>query len=102
MDLVSRSMWFSAGVAFGVYGFVKARRTAEVFTPSGLQGRAVAMRAGARVFTRAVADGMRERETRLRDRRQLEAAAMTEDRRRQLDPPPEQPRPAVGASDGHR
>jgi hypothetical protein len=44
---------------------------------------------------------MRERETQLRERQQLEMAAMTAERRRQLEPPQQQTQP-VGASDGHR
>lgn len=102
-------MWFSAGVAFGVYGFVKAKRTAQSLTPSGLQARAVAAGAGARVFTRAVAEGMRERETQLRerethlhDRRRLETAAMTARRRQQLEPPHRPRSQRAGAADGHR
>jgi hypothetical protein len=109
-------MWFSAGVAFGVYGFVKAKRTAQSLTPSGLQARAVAGAAGARVLTRAVAEGMRERETdlreretqlreretHLRDRRQLETAAMTARRRRRLEPPHRPQTQPAGVADGHR
>jgi hypothetical protein len=107
VDLVSRSVWFSAGVAFGVYGFVKAKRTAQTLTPSGLLARAAAARAGARVFSDAVVEGMRERESELRDRGtadhrpQLDAAPSM-DGSRHLEPagpPPGSERVAV---DGHR
>jgi hypothetical protein len=106
VDLVSRSVWFSAGVAFGVYGFVKAKRTAQTLTPSGLLARAAAARAGARVLSDAVVAGMREREAELREhgvethgRAQLDAAA---DGRPQLVPRRYEPQHGPGVVDGHR
>ena len=88
-------MWFSAGVAFGVYGFVKAKRTAQSLHPERLQARAVAAGAGAadvhpgggRGHARERETQLRERETHLHDRRRLETAAMTARRRQQLEPP---------------
>jgi hypothetical protein len=62
---VSRGLWFVAGAASGAYALVKARRTAEVFTPDGVGARVAALRAGAQVFTSAVAAGMAERESAL-------------------------------------
>ena len=106
---MSRSVWFSAGVAFGVYGFVKVRRTAQTLTPSGLLARAAAARAGARVLSDAVVDGMRERETELRDHRtdaghrpRLGTRSPAADRHPQLEPAAVRRSEEPEVLDGHR
>ncbi len=64
---MSRVLWFAAGAATGVYGLVKARRTAQALTPDGVGARVAAWQAGARVFGDEVKTGMTERETQLRE-----------------------------------
>jgi len=59
---MSRSVWFVAGAASGIYALAKARRTASALTPDGIGARVAALRAGARVFTDSVQQGMAERE----------------------------------------
>jgi uncharacterized protein DUF6167 len=63
---MSRGFWFLAGAASGVYALAKARRAVSVFTPDGVSARIAALRAGGRVFSDAVREGMAERETDLR------------------------------------
>jgi hypothetical protein len=63
---MSRGFWFVAGAASGIYVLAKARRTVSVFTPDGVAARVAALRAGGRVFSDAVRDGMAEREADLR------------------------------------
>ncbi|MBA2774960.1 MAG: hypothetical protein H0U36_13080 [Nocardioidaceae bacterium] len=70
---MSRALWFAAGAATAVYGLVKARRTAEAFTPDGVGARVAAWRAGARVFGDEVKAGRTERETQLREQLRLGA-----------------------------
>lgn len=65
---MSRSLWFVAGAGVGVYTMVKARRTAEAFTPDGLRDRLAGLRLGAQLFREEVREGMVEKETELRDR----------------------------------
>lgn len=72
---MSRALWFAAGAASGVYGLVKARRTAQAFTPDGVGARVAAWRAGARVFGDEVRAEMAERETQLREQLRLGAGA---------------------------
>ncbi len=62
---MSRGVWFVAGAASGVYALVKVRRIAQAFTPAGVAARVAALRAGAEVFTEAVAEARDERETEL-------------------------------------
>lgn len=70
---MSRALWFAAGAATGVYGLVKARRTAQALTPDGVGARVAAWQAGGRVFGAEVRAGMAERETQLRQQLRLGA-----------------------------
>ena len=63
---MSRIVWFAAGAVTGVYALVKARNTAQNFTPDGIAARAAALGAGMRVLRSEVATGMAEREADLR------------------------------------
>ena len=65
---MSRAAWFVAGAGAGVYAMVKARRTAEVFTPEGLSDRLAGLAVGARLVGDEVRAGRHEKETELRDR----------------------------------
>jgi hypothetical protein len=62
---VSRTFWFAAGIASGVYGVFKVKRTVEIFTPDGIGARVAAMRRGAQVFADEVRGAAREREAEL-------------------------------------
>ena len=66
-----RGFWFAAGAAAGVYGMVKARRAAEVFTVDGLRDRANAAGLGARMLRAEFEHGRSEAETELRERYEL-------------------------------
>jgi hypothetical protein len=63
---MSRTFWFAAGAASGVYALVKAKRTARNFTPDGVAARMAAWRIGAQAFAAEVAVGMAEREAAIR------------------------------------
>jgi Family of unknown function (DUF6167) len=63
---MSRSFWFVAGAASGIYALYKAKRTAQNFTPDGIGARVAAVAVGARMFADEVATGMAERESELR------------------------------------
>jgi hypothetical protein len=63
--VVSRAFWFAAGVASGVYGVFKVKRTVEIFTPDGIGARVAALRRGAQVFADEVTGAAREREAEL-------------------------------------
>jgi hypothetical protein len=63
--VVSRAFWFAAGVASGVYGVFKVKRTVEILTPDGIGARVAAVRRGARVFADEVTVAARERESEL-------------------------------------
>jgi Family of unknown function (DUF6167) len=63
---MSRTFWFAAGAASGVYALVKAKRTARNFTPDGVAARVAAWRTGAQLFAAEVATGMAEREAAIR------------------------------------
>jgi hypothetical protein len=65
---MGRALWFVAGAGAGVYGVVRARRAAEVFTADGLHDRVNALVVGARMFRDEVAQGAADRETELRER----------------------------------
>jgi hypothetical protein len=65
---MSRAVWFAAGAGAGVYAMLKARRTAEAFTPEGLADRLAGLSVGARLFGDEVRAGMNEKEIELRDR----------------------------------
>jgi hypothetical protein len=65
---MSRSMWFLAGAGAGAYALVRARRTAEAFTPEGLRDRLAGLSVGARLFQDEVRAGMAEKETDVRTR----------------------------------
>jgi hypothetical protein len=63
---MTRVVWFVAGAGAGVYAMVKARRTAEAFTPDGMRDRLSALAVGAELFSGELRAGMKEKETRLR------------------------------------
>jgi hypothetical protein len=65
---MSRSIWFLAGAGAGAYALVRARRTAEAFTPDGLRDRLAGLAVGARLFQDEVRAGMAEKETDVRSR----------------------------------
>lgn len=71
--MIGRGIVFVAGVGVGVYGMVKARRTAEALTPDGLRDRLGALSLGAHLLREEVAAGMAEKETELRHRLSLDA-----------------------------
>jgi hypothetical protein len=71
---MSRTFWFAAGAASGVYALVKAKRTAQNFTPDGVAARMAALRTGARLFAAEVSTGMAQREAELREEHALSAA----------------------------
>jgi hypothetical protein len=92
---MSRVVWFVAGAGAGVYAMVKARRTAEVFTPEGLADRLSGLAVGAQLFGEEVRAGMGEKENELRERLGLALHGTTRpevtsgldelDQRKQLD-----------------
>jgi uncharacterized protein DUF6167 len=63
---MSRTLWFVAGAASGVYTIYRAKRLAQNFTPDGIGGRIAALGVGARMFAEEVSAGMVERESELR------------------------------------
>lgn len=63
-----RGIWFLAGAGAGAWAVVRARRTAEAFTPDGLRDRLAALGVGAQLFGDEVRAGMAEKETELRER----------------------------------
>ena len=63
---MSRTLWFVAGAASGVYTIYRAKRLAQSFTPDGIGARLAALGVGARMFTEEVSAGMAERESELR------------------------------------
>ena len=65
---MSRGLWFVAGAGVGIYGMVRARRAAEVFTPEGFRDRLAGLELGAHLFADEVRAGMQEKEIELRDR----------------------------------
>jgi len=65
---MSRTLWFLAGAGAGVYGLVRGRRAAEVFTAEGLHDRMGAVFLGARLLRDEVAQGAADREIELRER----------------------------------
>ena len=73
-----RGFWFAAGAAAGVYGMVKARRVAEVFTVDGLRDRAQAAGLGARMLRAEFQHGRTEAETEIRGRIEVAAARQRE------------------------
>ena len=73
-----RGFWFAAGAAAGVYGMVKARRVAEVFTVDGLRDRAHAAGLGARMFRAEFQHGRAEAEAEIRDRIEVATARQRE------------------------
>jgi hypothetical protein len=93
---VNRVVWFAAGAGAGVYAMVKARRTAEAFTPDGLRDRLAGLSVGAHLFGDEVRTGMVEKETELRRRlaaRIPELSASTSEK-----PASEKPAPAKAAT----
>ncbi|MEZ0579996.1 DUF6167 family protein [Nocardioides sp. MH1] len=73
-----RGFWFAAGAAAGVYGMVKARRVAEVFTVDGLRDRAHAAGLGARMLRAEFEHGRTVTENDLRERYALAAEQQRE------------------------
>lgn len=71
---MSRTLWFAAGAASGVYGVVRAKRVLYQLTPDGIAGRLAALGVGLRMFTDEVRTGMAEGETQLRTRLRLDQA----------------------------
>ena len=65
---MSRALWFVAGAATSAYAIVKARRTAEAFTPDGVRDRLGALSLGAHLLGDEVRNEMTVRETELRER----------------------------------
>lgn len=63
-----RGLWFSAGIAAGVYGTFRARRAAEAFTADGIGDRMKAATLGARMFRDELAQGVADAEIDLRHR----------------------------------
>lgn len=63
---MTRMVWFVAGAGAGVYAMVKARRTAEAFTPDGMRDRLSALAVGAELFSSELRTGMEEKESQLR------------------------------------
>jgi hypothetical protein len=75
---VRRGFWFAAGAAAGVYGMVKVRRAAEVFTADGVRDRANAASVGARMFREEFHQGRADAEAELRERIEVAAARQRE------------------------
>jgi len=91
-----RGFWFSAGVAAGVYGMVRARRVAEAFSPDGIRDRVKAAGVGARLLRDEIAQGAADAETGLRRHYGLDSPG---EQRRQL--PPREPTPELTRSPQH-
>jgi hypothetical protein len=97
MEIMSRTLWFVAGAASGVYSLYRVRRAAHNLTPDGIGARVAAFGVGARMFAGEVSAGMAEREAQLRTELRLTASqppALSQD-----------PAPAVepeGTGDGDR
>jgi hypothetical protein len=110
MALVSRSFWFAAGVASGVYGVFKVKRTVEILTPDGIGARVAALRRGVTVFADGVSAAARERETELLDElranaprdRFLPAGKSSAARPRHARTIPHRHRTRESITDGHR
>jgi hypothetical protein len=94
---MSRTLWFVAGAASGVYTLYRAKRAAQNFTPDGIGARVAAYGLGARMFAQEVSAGMSERETQLR----AELARPPESRAA-LAPAPSPVTEPEGTPDGHR
>jgi hypothetical protein len=75
MAAVSRLLWFAAGAASGAYALVKARRTAQNFTPEGIGARASALGVGVRLFADELTAAMAVREAELRAELRLPGGA---------------------------
>ena len=71
---MSRGFWFAAGAVSSVYLLVKARRTAEAFTPEGLRDRLAGVSLGAHLFAHEVRSEMVAREMELHRRLRLEGS----------------------------
>jgi hypothetical protein len=63
---MSRTLWFVAGAASGVYAIYRAKRVAQNFTPDGIGARVAALGVGARMFADEVSAGIAERESAIR------------------------------------
>jgi len=60
--MIGRAVWFTAGVAAGIYGSVKARRAAYRLSTPGIIDQAAALGVGWRAFSADLRDGMQERQ----------------------------------------
>jgi hypothetical protein len=78
---MSRVVWFAAGAVSGVYALIKAKRTAQNFTPDGVGARVAALGVGARMFAGEVSSAMATREAELRAELRLSGPS-----RRSLEP----------------
>jgi Family of unknown function (DUF6167) len=94
---VSRTLWFVAGAASGVYTIYRAKRLAQNLTPDGIGARLAALSVGARMFADEVSAGMVERESAIR----AELGQGDDELRALAGPPSPVPEPE-GADDGHR
>jgi hypothetical protein len=63
---MSRTLWFVAGAASGVYTLYKAKQAARNLTPDGIGARVAALSVGARMFADEVTVAMAHRESELR------------------------------------
>jgi uncharacterized protein DUF6167 len=93
---MSRTLWFAAGAASGVYTLYKAKRAAQNFTPDGIGARVAALTVGARMFAAEVSTGMAERESELRTELRLSS-----DRQRAIGSAPAPTPEHKGSHDGH-
>jgi uncharacterized protein DUF6167 len=94
---VSRTLWFVAGAASGVYTIYRAKRLAQNLTPDGIGARLAALSVGARMFADEVSAGMVERESAIRAE-----LGQGDDELRALAGPPSPVPEREGADDGHR
>jgi hypothetical protein len=94
---VSRTLWFVAGAASGVYTIYRAKRLAQNLTPDGIGARLAALSVGARMFADEVSAGMAERESAIRAE-----LGQGDDELRALAGPPSPVPEREGVDDGHR
>lgn len=65
---MSRGLWFMAGAGASAWAMLRARRTAEAFTPDGFADRVAALQTGWGLFASEVRRGRQDKETELRRR----------------------------------
>lgn len=66
--MIGKGIWFVAGASAGIYASVRARRLAQSFTVTELQGRLRSLTVGAQLLVDDVTTASREREAELRTR----------------------------------